>query len=119
VQRRKVDAVFNSPNHVLVNDDGLREFFGTMHDTVTDSVNIGKRPDAGNLGLGGNHPSNNVIEGSAMVTQRYRLFQRRLARRLQRHERLTSDAFNETFSLLLVGVLVDDVEIGLDDLKLQ
>jgi hypothetical protein len=44
---------------------------------------------------------------------------RLLAGRLKRDEGLAADPLHETFCLLVIGVLFDEVQIGLDDLELQ
>ena len=119
MQRREFDTVFDSPDHGFINDHGFGELLRAVHHAVTDSMNICQRTYPGNLGFSGDDPTDQVVESSPVVSQADGGFHRGPAGRLKRNERLTPDAFNKTFCFLYVCILLDDVEIGFDDLKFE
>jgi hypothetical protein len=54
-----------------------------------------------------------------MVAQGSGMFHRRFTGCLQSHKRLTADTFDQSFGQLFVGVFLDYLQIGLNDLKFE
>ena len=119
VQRREVDAVLDLVHDLVADHHRPRELLAAVDGAVADRVDVADRGDAGDAGLGRDEPAQHVVERGAVVAQRRRAPHRGLALDAEGDERLAADPLDHAAGELAVGVSLDRVEVGVDDLELE
>src|SRR6266496_1499758 len=69
MQRREIDALLNSLEHLVVHARRLLEQFPAMNDAMSHRVNIGRLPDLRNDRLFRRNISDQIVESRANVLQ--------------------------------------------------
>jgi len=98
VQRRQIDAILNSLQHVIGDDGRFGKPFAAMHHPMTDGVNICRTLDLRNPRLIGDDVSHYKIQRRRNVAQRGRELLPGLLAHLQGHNRFPADAFHFTLA---------------------
>lgn len=88
-----------------------------VHHAVADCVDVGERGHRIDARFGGDDPAQDMIDGSAVVSQRGIFINDALAFRLQPQEGVSADPLDQAAGQPPVSIVPNPLEIGLDDLK--
>jgi len=119
VQGRKVNAVLNAAHHFVIDQYGLSEFLAAMYDSVTYGVNIGCALNRVNARICGTTPANDVIDCRSHIPERRSQSLLRAAFDRVSNYRFASDALDSSASESAISILLDQIKVGCDDLKLD
>ena len=117
VERREVGALLDPGEHVWIDLDRHLELLAPVNDSVPRRVNVGHRSEAFEARLCRDEPSQEDVDRRAVVPERRIALDRRPPRRPEGDQRVAPDPLDEPARDLSIGVPLDDVEVGLDELE--
>src|SRR6516165_8180945 len=119
VKWRQIDTVLNSFEHAIVNQSRFLEQLTAMHHPMSDRVDVSLAVNFQNAGSIRCHVANQVFEGGCNISQRCCESLIQLVSISKTDNRLATNALNLTATDAIILELLDPVEIGGNDLKLQ
>jgi len=119
VQGRELDAVFNTSQNFIRDQNRVRELFATVDHTMTNGMNVGNTTDLTHSRFLADGPTKNHLNGRTRIPDWFRESLRRFVFGREGYDAGATDAFNESMGQTLVSVLLDSLEIGRDQLKLD
>jgi hypothetical protein len=119
VERREVDALLQPRDDRLVDQVRPLEPLGAVHHAVADGVDVREPRDPRDPRLRVGHPVDDVRERRLVIAQRHRPPDRRAVAHLEGDDGLAANPLHQPLGQLPVGVLLDQVDVGLDDLELE
>src|SRR5262249_45841712 len=90
-----------------------------MDHAMTNRVNVGNTTDLAQSRFFADGPTKNHLYGRTRISDRFREAFRRPAFGSESHDARAADAFDESMGKTLVGVLLNSLEVGRDQLKLD
>jgi hypothetical protein len=119
VKGRQIDTVLDSLEHAIVNESRFLEQLTAMHHAMSDRVDVSHTVNFRDTGSIRCHVANQVFQGPCNISQRRCESLIRLVSISKMDNCLAPDALNLTATDAIILVLLDPVEVGGNDLKLQ
>ena len=120
VKGRQVGALLELLDHLVADEDRLRELLRSVDDPVSDGVDVVEAVDPLDLRPFGLHPFLDLQDRLAVVGYRLDALDRRLAHRFESEDGLlAAHLLDEALRDHVVGVGLEEVEVCVDDLELH
>src|SRR5271165_3614675 len=112
VKGRKINAVFNSLQDLVVDKGRLREQLAAVHNAMPNRLNVTRTLDLGDSRFVGGNVADQVVQRRRNVAQRSRELLSRFGALLESDYRLPTDAFHLAAADALIFLLLDPIQIG-------
>src|SRR5262245_51134442 len=109
VQRRELYAILDCTQHVVVDHDRMGEVFATMHDSMSNGMNVCNALDRINRSVRTSPTKNELDSALSVANRRCRQFLF-VTLRLQRDDGFTADSLDGPTRKSLIGIASNGVQ---------
>jgi hypothetical protein len=118
VEWGQLDAILDSFQHLVGDDNRLAKQFAAMNHTMPGGMDIGGALDFCDSRSVGRDPTDQVLQSPRNIGERSRKLLPGSVARLHGNDRFSADSFNQTATQALISVLLNLLKVARNHLKL-